>query len=82
MTDILNEAKSTLASIAEDPSIPKSIKSKINKAIQALSENEKEVRVRVNEALQDLDEVAEDPNTPSFTRTQIWNVVSSLESNS
>ena len=82
MTDSLQEAASTLSSIVKDPSIPKSIKIKINKAIQALSEGDKEINIRVNEALQDLDDVAEDPNTPSFTRTQIWNVVSSLESNS
>ena len=82
MTDSLQEAMTTLNSIADDPSTPKSIKIKIDKAISALSESDKEIRVRINEALQDLDEVAEDPNTPSFTRTQIWNVVSSLESNS
>tara|TARA_Y100000310_G_C20393081_1_gene673741 strand:+ start:425 stop:673 length:249 start_codon:yes stop_codon:yes gene_type:complete len=79
MVDRIDEAKSILKSLTEDPNVPKGIKVKIKKAVESLNENDKDVGVRVNQALQDLDEVADDPSTPSLTRTQIWNVVSALE---
>lgn len=68
-----------LTQIEEDVSLPRNIKEKIRKAIDALG-GDKELKIRANKALQELDDVSDSSNLPSYVRPQIWNVVSMLES--
>ncbi len=68
-----------LVQIEEDISIPRNVKEKVRKAIDALGED-KEFKIRANKALQELDDIYVSPNLPSYIRPQIWNVVSMLES--
>ena len=65
--------------ILDDSSIPKNIRGKVNQAILALQDKEKECCHRANKAIQKLDEISDDPNMPSYIRPQIWNIVSQLE---
>ncbi len=75
MQDLIEQ----LVEILEDTSIPKNVRSKIENAMTALKEEDKEDCFKANKALQELDDIAEDPNIPSYVRPQIWNVVSQLE---
>lgn len=68
-----------LTQIEEDVSLPRNIKEKIHKAIDALR-GDKEFKIRANKALQELDDVSDSSNLPPYVRPQIWNVVSMLES--
>jgi len=68
-----------LTEILEDDSIPRNIKGKIENAVNALNEKDKEDGFKANKALQELDEISDDPNIPSYLRPQIWNIVSKLE---
>ena len=68
-----------LEELQSDPSVPKNVKSRIEKSIQFLKEQNNDMSLNVNKALNELDEIAEDTNMQSYTRTQIWNIVSMLE---
>jgi len=68
-----------LTLILEEESIPKNVKSQVEKAIKALQEENVECSLKANKALQELDTLSEDPNIPSYLRPQIWNIVSQLE---
>lgn len=69
----------TLSQIEQDDSIPKNIRLKLQNAMSALRDAEKNNKIKANRALQELDEVSDDPNIPAYVRPQIWNVVSMLE---
>ncbi|MAG78667.1 hypothetical protein CL616_04865 [archaeon] len=75
----MNDLIEQLVEILEDNSIPKNVRSKIQGAMDALKEEDKEDGFKANKALQELDEIADDANIPSYIRPQIWNVVSQLE---
>ncbi len=67
-----------LNSLVDDPSVPKNVKTTVEKIVSILGENV-DLSIKVNKALHELDEVSNDTNLQSFTRTQIWNIVSMLE---
>lgn len=69
----------TLSQIEQDDSVPKNIRTKLQNAMSALRDAEKNNKIKANRALQELDEVSDDPNIPAYIRPQIWNVVSMLE---
>ena len=69
---------SALADLVQDSSVPRNIKERIQKTIEALQGNG-EVSMNVDKALQELDEIADDINVQTYTRAQIWNIVSMLE---
>ena len=71
---------SLLDQIKNDRSVPKNIRSSVEIAMTSLTDDKKEMPVRINSAISILDEISNDPNIPMYTRTQIWNVVSMLES--
>tara|TARA_Y100000310_G_scaffold342292_1_gene444888 strand:+ start:2669 stop:2902 length:234 start_codon:yes stop_codon:yes gene_type:complete len=75
MKDLIEE----LMEIGEDGGIPRNVKAKLQGAISALEQEDKEDPIKANKALQELDDLSDDPNIPSYVRTQIWNVVSQLE---
>jgi len=75
----MNDYIEQLGEILEDGSLPKNVRLKIQNAVEALKEEDKEDCFKANKALQELDDIADDPNIPSYIRPQIWNVVSQLE---
>ncbi len=79
MDDRVLDLIECLTQIEEDVSLPRNIKEKIRKAIDALG-GDKELKIRANKALRELDDVSDSSNLPSYVRPQIWNVVSMLES--
>ncbi len=78
--DDLIELIDLLAQIMEDEGVPRNIKEKIKKAIEALEDRSKDIKIKINRALQELDEISDDPSLPSYIRPQLWNIASSLES--
>ena len=74
------EILEVLTQIKDDDTVPRNVREKINTAMLALNEDNKELDVKINKSLQELDEVSDDPNLPIYARTQLWNVVSLLES--
>ena len=67
-----------LNEIKDDLTVPKNVRTKIEKVIGILGER-KEMPIKVSKALNELEDVANDVNLQSYTRTQIWNVISELE---
>ncbi len=70
---------SLLDEINADRTVPKNIRTYVQKAKEELSNEKQELSVRIYSAISLLDEVSNDPNIPIYTRTQIWNIVSMLE---
>lgn len=74
---LIKEIIEDLKELEGDTSIPKNVKNKIQKTIEALQLED--VNLGKDKAIQELDEVADDVNIQPYTRTQIWNIVSRLE---
>ena len=68
-----------LKQIAEDRTVPRNIRAKVEDSIAALQNEKEDLKVRINTAVSNLDEASNDPNIPMYTRTQIWNIVTALE---
>ncbi len=78
MNPMIKQAIDELQELAEDPTVPKNVKAKINEVMQTLK-NEKDESVAVHKALNDLDDISNDINIEAYTRTQLWDVASILE---
>ena len=72
--DIINAIKE----LQEDASVPKSVKLKLQKMIEILSENEN-TSIKINKTLHELEKIDNDNNTDSYIRTQLLNIASMLE---
>jgi uncharacterized protein (UPF0147 family) len=68
-----------LKQIAEDRTVPRNIREKVDASIVALQNQKEDIKMRINAAVSNLDEVSNDPNIPMYTRTQVWNIVTALE---
>ena len=68
----------SLSDILADISVPRNVRTKIEKIIKTLNEDI-ELLIKVNKALNDLGEISSDVNLQSYTRTQLWNAMSLLE---
>jgi len=68
-----------LQQVANDRTVPRNIRTKIEESITVLQGEKEDIKIRVGTAIASLDEVANDPNIPMYTRTQIWNIVTALE---
>jgi len=68
-----------LKQIAEDRTVPRNIREKVDDSIAALQNEREDLKMRINAAVSNLDEVSNDPNIPMYTRTQVWNIVTALE---
>ncbi|MBS3157704.1 UPF0147 family protein [Candidatus Woesearchaeota archaeon] len=64
--------------VQEDSTVPKSIKLKLQKMVEILSENT-DISIKVNKTLHELEMIDGDNNTDSFVRTQLMNIASMLE---
>ena len=65
--------------LAEDTTLPKNIKIKLQELINLLQSEDDEVSLKVNKALHELDEISSDANIQSYTRTQLLGIASALE---
>lgn len=77
-SDQVNGIIAALVELEQDSSVPKNIKDKVQRTLEALQGNG-DLSIKVDKALQALDEVSDDINIQPYTRTQIWNIVSMLE---
>ena len=68
-----------LKQIADDRSVPRNIRDKVEDSIKALQDDKEDPKVRISTAIGNLDEASNDVNIPMYTRTQIWNIVTALE---
>jgi len=68
----------TLSELKNDITVPKNVRSKIEKVMKVLNEKT-EIDIKVSKALNELEEIADDVNLQSYTRSQVWNVISALE---
>ena len=68
-----------LKQIADDRTVPRNIREKIEDSIKALQNKQEDPKVSISTAIANLDEASNDVNIPMYTRTQIWNIVTALE---
>ena len=78
MPERTNAVIDALLEVANDNTIPKNVREKINNIIQSLKQDD-ELSMKIDRALHDLEAISEDSNLQSYTRTQVWNIVSMLE---
>lgn len=76
--DKVEEIISAIKEVQEDSTVPKSIKLKLQKMVEILSENTN-ISIKVNKTLHELEIIDGDNNTDSFVRTQLMNIASMLE---
>jgi uncharacterized protein (UPF0147 family) len=69
-----------LRQVADNSSIPRSVRRTVREAIDALKDDKVSIGVRAANAVSILEGVSRDPNLPSFSRVTIWSAVSTLES--
>lgn len=74
------DVEELLEGVKEDRTVPKNVRESIVEVLENLSDEDRDINVRLNNAISILDEVSSDQNIPMYARTQIWNVVSLLES--
>jgi len=74
----LSSVLELLSELERDSTIPKNVKSTINKILTILKDNS-ENSIKIDKVMHMFDELNEDPNIDPFTRTQLWNVISMLE---
>lgn len=68
-----------LNELAEDNTVPRNIKNRVESMIGMLKEEGQDMSIKIDKALGELDEISEDSNLQPYTRTQIWNISSMLE---
>ncbi|MBI2135973.1 UPF0147 family protein [Candidatus Woesearchaeota archaeon] len=76
--DKVEEIISAIKEVQEDSTVPKSIKLKLQKIVEILSEDTN-ISIKVNKTLHELEMIDGDNNTDSFVRTQLMNIASMLE---
>ena len=74
----VEEIIAVIKEVQEDSTVPKSIKLKMQKMVEILSENT-DISIKVNKTLHELEMIDGDNNTDSFVRTQLMNIASMLE---
>ena len=79
MQDKVNNIIDALNELQSDSSVPKNIKTKLERVISLLK-SEEALSIVLNKVMHELDDISNDSNLPSYLRTELWNVVSMLES--
>lgn len=79
MTEKTKAVIDALLEVANDSTIPKNVREKINNIINNLKHQD-ELSLKIDRALHELEEISEDSNLQAYTRTQVWNIASMLES--
>ena len=67
-----------LREVANDNTIPKNIREKLQHIVSNLKKDS-ERSLKIDKALHDIETISDDSNLQAYTRTQLWNVVSMLE---
>jgi len=65
--------------LINDRSVPKNVRTKIEEAINDLSDKKTEKIVRIGKVISVMDSISNDTNLPVYSRTKLWNIVSMLE---
>ena len=66
--------------MSEKDGVPSNVSDMLERAMDELQDEDREMSVRVNSALSILDQISNDPNIKQHTRTEIWNLASKVES--
>ena len=74
----LGKSIEKIKDIADDASVPKNIKLKLQAILFDL-DKDLELPLKLNKTLNELDEIVSDINLQPHTRTQIWSIVSEFE---
>lgn len=69
-----------MSDMSEDSSLPSNVREKLEEAVDKLTEEDRDLSVRVNAVGSILDQISNDPNIRQHTRTKIWNLASEVES--
>jgi len=69
---------SQIQEIAEDTTVPRNVKSKMD-MIKKMLETPGDLSIQVSKALNEIEDISNDTNMQAYTRTQIWNLISLLE---
>ena len=77
MLDEIKTIVSILENIKDDETVPKNVRSRINKTLISINE-QKELNITVDKAIEELDEVSNDANLPVYTRIEIMNIIGIL----
>lgn len=80
MEDSIMEVIENLSILEKDISIPKNIKVRLKDAMNILSNEQKDISLRVDQSLEKIGDICEDPNLQQYIRMQLWSIVSQLES--
>ena len=67
-----------LGEMAEDQSVPRNVKAKMNEVIGILK-SDVDLSIKKHKVGQIFDELQDDSNIDSYTRTQLWSVVPLIE---
>ena len=79
MDERVQDIIEALQDLANDNTVPRNIKNKVEEVIDILQEDGADISIRIDKALTELDEISEDVNLQAYARTQIWNISSMLE---
>ncbi len=80
MDERLQNVIEALRELANDNTVPRNIKSKVEEVMTILkAEDGEDISIKVNKVLSIIDEISDDTNLQAYTRTQIWNIASLLE---
>ncbi len=66
--------------MSEKDGVPSNVSDMLERAMDELQDEDREMSVRVNSASSILDQISNDPNIKQHTRTEIWNLASKVES--
>jgi uncharacterized protein len=72
----MNETIEMLSELAEDRSVPRNIRAKVEEAIKKVKTNNS---TTLSEAIYILDDISNDLNIPEHARTDIWHIISLVE---
>lgn len=78
MSEEILQIISALEELQSDNTLPKSVKAKIDEAIDVLTKHGDDP-IKINKAISELSELSESVNMQSHIRMQLFNVMSLLE---
>lgn len=68
-----------LEELREDNTIPKNVRTSIERVIASLKDEKSDMSIRIDRAMQELDEISSDINLQPYSRSQLWHITSILE---
>jgi len=75
----MQDALEILEDLKDDNTIPKNVRSAIERVITSLNDEKSDMSIRIDRAMQELDEISSDINLQPYSRSQLWHITSVLE---